>query len=75
MMLNGIDGSWADAATKAQWAAAWPAEFDALGEAAGGCDQRRNRTGHPPGMECRGPRIRGRKQTIGCRAARFCQLP
>ena len=30
MMLNGVDGSWADEAQKAEWRAAWPAEFDAL---------------------------------------------
>lgn len=30
MMLNGIDGSWADDDQQAEWRAAWPVEFDAL---------------------------------------------
>ena len=30
MMLNGIDGSWADDDQKAEWRAAWPGAFDAL---------------------------------------------
>ncbi len=30
MMLNGIDGSWAEDDQKAEWRAKWPAEFDAL---------------------------------------------
>lgn len=30
MMLNGVDGSWADDDQKAEWRARWPAEFDAL---------------------------------------------
>jgi adenosine deaminase len=30
MMLNGVDGSWADADQKAAWRAYWPAEFNTL---------------------------------------------
>lgn len=30
MMLNGVDGSWADDDQKAAWRAAWPDEFDTL---------------------------------------------
>lgn len=30
MMLNGVDGSWADDDQKAAWRGAWPSEFDAL---------------------------------------------
>ena len=30
MMLNGVDGSWADDDQKTEWRARWPAEFDAL---------------------------------------------
>jgi len=30
MMLNGVDGAWADDDQKAAWRAGWPAEFDAL---------------------------------------------
>jgi adenosine deaminase len=30
MMLNGVDGSWADDDQKAAWRARWPAAFDAL---------------------------------------------
>jgi adenosine deaminase len=30
MMLNGIEGSWADADQKAAWREQWPAAFDAL---------------------------------------------
>jgi adenine deaminase len=29
-MLNGIDGAWIDAATRARWRRDWGAEFDAL---------------------------------------------
>ncbi|EJL28865.1 adenosine deaminase [Caulobacter sp. AP07] len=35
MMLNGIDGSWADEGQRAAWRAAWPAEFDELALTAG----------------------------------------
>lgn len=35
MMLNGIDGCWADPARRARWRAEWVAEFDALAMAAG----------------------------------------
>lgn len=30
MMLNGIDGSWAEEARKSEWRALWPSQFDAL---------------------------------------------
>ncbi|CAN5347907.1 adenosine deaminase [soil metagenome] len=30
MMLNGVDGCWADEDQRAQWRSAWPAEFDQL---------------------------------------------
>jgi adenosine deaminase len=30
MMLNGVDGAWADEDQKAEWRARWPAEFDTL---------------------------------------------
>jgi adenosine deaminase len=30
MMLNGIDGCWADADRKAAWREQWPGAFDAL---------------------------------------------
>lgn len=30
MMLNGVDGAWADDGQKAAWRAAWPSEFDTL---------------------------------------------
>ncbi|WP_375383501.1 adenosine deaminase [uncultured Sphingomonas sp.] len=32
MMLNGIAGSWAGAASRARWQTEWPAEFDRLAE-------------------------------------------
>ncbi len=35
MMLNGVDGSWADEDQRAQWRATWPVEFDQLALAAG----------------------------------------
>ena len=35
MMLNGIDGCWADADQRAQWRSTWPATFDQLALAAG----------------------------------------
>jgi adenosine deaminase len=35
MMLNGVDGCWADADQRAQWHSAWPAEFDQHALAAG----------------------------------------
>lgn len=35
MMLNGIDGSWADEARRTRWRAEWPAEFDVLAAACG----------------------------------------
>ncbi|KRA61678.1 adenosine deaminase [Caulobacter sp. Root655] len=35
MMLNGIDGSWADEDQRAAWRAAWPVEFDELAVSAG----------------------------------------
>ena len=35
MMLNGVDGCWADEDQRAQWRSAWPAEFDQLALAAG----------------------------------------
>ncbi len=35
MMLNGVDGCWADADRRAQWRSAWPAEFDQSALAAG----------------------------------------
>ena len=35
MMLNGVDGSWADDDLRAAWTAAWPAEFDERALAAG----------------------------------------
>ncbi|CAN5483816.1 adenosine deaminase [soil metagenome] len=35
MMLNGIDGSWADADHRAQWRSDWAAEFDRLALATG----------------------------------------
>ncbi|MDB5364953.1 MAG: adenosine deaminase [Rhodospirillales bacterium] len=34
MMLNGVAGSWADPARRAEWQASWPATFDALAAAA-----------------------------------------
>jgi adenosine deaminase len=34
MMLNGIDGSWADEDRKRTWRAQWTAEFDSLARAA-----------------------------------------
>jgi len=35
MMLNGIEGSWADEGRRAAWRAAWPGEFDGLARSAG----------------------------------------
>ena len=35
MMLNGVDGCWADEDRRAQWRSAWPAEFDQSALAAG----------------------------------------
>lgn len=35
MMLNGVDGSWADDDLRAAWRAAWPTEFDGLSLSAG----------------------------------------
>jgi adenosine deaminase len=35
MMLNGVDGCWADEDQRAQWRSTWPAEFDHLALAAG----------------------------------------
>ncbi len=36
MMLNGVDGCWADDDQRDQWRSTWPAEFDHLALAAGG---------------------------------------
>jgi adenosine deaminase len=36
MMLNGVDGCWADDDQRAAWRAAWPTEFDDLAATAGG---------------------------------------
>jgi adenosine deaminase len=40
MMLNGVDGSWADDDQR-PWRAAWPAEFDGLSRPRNGCRRRR----------------------------------
>jgi hypothetical protein len=37
MMLNGVDGCWADDDQKAAWRAAWPTAFDALARRTDGC--------------------------------------